>query len=170
MPRHRPAAPEPYRRFFKAPVRFDQEHAAIVFPARLLEHRVAGADPIFREVFEARVRELEAAVADDWKENLRRVLRSEILTKRCLAATVAGRFAVHPRTLSRHLQANGSGFQSLVAEARFEIARQLLSQTKIPLSQVAAALGYSEASAFTRAFRRWSGQTPTAWRAKHFRC
>jgi DNA topoisomerase-3 len=45
-----------------------------------------------------------------------------------------------------------------------EIARQLLEDTEVPLGQIAAALGYSEASAFTRAFRRWSGQTPTAWR------
>ena len=150
----------PYRRFFRAPVRFDQETAALVFPTRWLDHRIADANPIFRQVFEAHVRELEAAGAGDWKENLRRVLRTEILTNRCSAATVADRFAIHRRTLSRHLQAEGAGFQSLVDETRFEIARQLLTQTRIPLSEVAVALGYSEASAFTRAFRRWSGQVP----------
>jgi AraC-like DNA-binding protein len=41
----------------------------------------------------------------------------------------------------------------------------LLQDTQVPLGQIAAALGYSEASAFTRAFRRWSGETPTAWRS-----
>ncbi|MPR12412.1 helix-turn-helix transcriptional regulator [Microvirga tunisiensis] len=92
------------------------------------------------------------------------MLRTELLTNQCSAATVADRFAIHRRTLSRHLRAEGAGFQSLVDETRFEIARQLLSQTRIPLSEVAVALGYSEASAFTRAFRRWSGQSPAAWR------
>jgi AraC-like DNA-binding protein len=72
--------------------------------------------------------------------------------------------ALMRRTLSWHLRAKGAGFRSLVDETRFEIARQLLSQTRIPLSEVAVALGYSEASAFTRAFRRWSGQSPTTWR------
>jgi hypothetical protein len=45
-----------------------------------------------------------------------------------------------------------------------EIARQLLHNTQVPLAQIAAALSYSDASAFTRAFRRWSGQKLTAWR------
>ncbi len=47
------------------------------------------------------------------------------------------------------------------------IARQLLEDTVMPLGEIAAALGYSEASAFTRAFRRWSGETPKAWRTRH---
>jgi AraC-like DNA-binding protein len=167
LPRQPLADSGPYRRFFRGPVRFDQETAALVFPAHWLDHPIAGANPIFRRVFEAHIRELEAAGAGDWKENLRRMLRTELLTNPCSAATVADRFAIHRRTLSRHLRAEGAGFQSLVDETRFEIARQLLSQTRIPLSEVAVALGYSEASAFTRAFRRWSGQAPAAWRLEH---
>jgi Helix-turn-helix domain len=54
-------------------------------------------------------------------------------------------------------------------EIRFEFARQLLGNTEVPLAQIAAALDYSEASAFSRAFRRWSGETPTAWRVRHRR-
>ena len=56
------------------------------------------------------------------------------------------------------------GYRAIANEIRFEIARQLLTDTQVPLAQIAAALGYSEASAFTRAFRRWSGQTPKTWR------
>ena len=47
-------------------------------------------------------------------------------------------------------------------EICFALARQLLGDAQVPLSEIAAALGYSDASAFTRAFRRWSGRTPTA--------
>ncbi|WP_280139384.1 helix-turn-helix transcriptional regulator [Microvirga massiliensis] len=72
---------------------------------------------------------------------------------------------MHRRTLTRHLKDSGMGYRAIANEVRFEIARQLLEDTEVPLGQIAAALGYSEASAFTRAFRRWSGQTPTAWRA-----
>jgi AraC-like DNA-binding protein len=165
LPRDPPADQRPYRCVFQAPVRFDEETGALVFPTRWLAHRIAGADPTFRRMFEAHVRELEAGMEDDWKEKLRRMLRTEIPANRCSAALAAGRLAVHPRTLSRRLHADGTGFRDLVDETRFELARQLLARTRIPLSQIAAALGYSEASAFTRAFRRWSGQTPTAWRA-----
>ena len=50
-------------------------------------------------------------------------------------------------------------------ESRFEIARQMLEDSAMEVSQLAALLDYSNASAFTRAFRRWSGTTPARWRA-----
>ena len=79
---------------------------------------------------------------------------------------MADLLAMHRRTLSRRLKDSGSGYRTITNEIRFEIARQLLDETDVSLGQSAAALGYSEASAFTRAFRRWSGQTPSDWRAE----
>jgi AraC-like DNA-binding protein len=52
----------------------------------------------------------------------------------------------------------------LLEETPFEVARQLVESTRMPLVRVSAALGYADASAFTRAFRRWSGSTPIGWR------
>jgi AraC-like DNA-binding protein len=83
----------------------------------------------------------------------------------CSADGLADLLAMHRRTLNRRLGAEGTRFRTVVNEVRFEIARQLLADTGLSFGQVAAALDYSEASAFTRAFRRWSGQTPTAWRS-----
>ncbi len=59
-------------------------------------------------------------------------------------------------------------FRALVDEARYEVARHLLADTSLAMTHVAAMLDYSEASAFSRAFRRWSGKTPIAWRAERF--
>ncbi|MBK6351585.1 MAG: helix-turn-helix transcriptional regulator [Proteobacteria bacterium] len=73
---------------------------------------------------------------------------------------------MHSRTLSRRLEEFGTGFQQLVDESRFEIARQMLEKTALSVDQIAEAIGYTGASAFTRAFRRWSGTTPAVWRAK----
>jgi AraC-like DNA-binding protein len=100
-------------------------------------------------------------------EDLRRVLRSEVLRDTCSAAGIAGLFSMHRRTLTRHLHAEGLAFRQVADEIRFEIACELLTNTDMALGQVAAALKYSEQSAFTRAFRRWSGQTPSAWRSSH---
>jgi AraC-like DNA-binding protein len=100
-------------------------------------------------------------------EDLRRLLRTELLRDTCSAATVARLFSMHRRTLTRHLRTEGLAFRQVANEVRFEIACQLLQNTDMALGQVAAALKYSEPSAFTRAFRRWSGQTPSAWRAGH---
>jgi AraC-like DNA-binding protein len=73
---------------------------------------------------------------------------------------------MHSRTLSRRLSAFSTNFQALVDEGRFEIARQMLEDSAMEVSQIAASLDYADASAFTRAFRRWSGTTPALWRAK----
>lgn len=102
-------------------------------------------------------------------EDLRRVLRTELLKEACSAATIARLFSMHRRTLHRHLRTEGRAFRQVANEVRFEIACELLESTDLALSQIAAVLRYSELSAFTRAFRRWSGQTPSAWRASHSR-
>lgn len=101
--------------------------------------------------------------------DLRRLLRTELLRDTCSAATIARLFSMHRRTLSRHLRIEGLAFRQVANEVRFEIACDLLANTDMELSQIATVLRYSEPSAFTRAFRRWSGQTPSAWRACHLR-
>jgi AraC-like DNA-binding protein len=55
----------------------------------------------------------------------------------------------------------GTTFQQVLDETRFEAARQLLDYTRIPLTEIAASVGYSESRAFSRAFRRWSGGPPS---------
>jgi AraC-like DNA-binding protein len=80
---------------------------------------------------------------------------------------IAQLFSMHRRTMSRHLRMEGLAFRQVANEVRFEIACELLENTDMALSQVAAALKYSELSAFSRAFRRWSGQSPSVWRRSH---
>ncbi|WP_262300343.1 helix-turn-helix domain-containing protein [Microvirga sesbaniae] len=100
-------------------------------------------------------------------QDLRRVLRTELLRDTCYADSVARLFSMHRRTMNRHLNAEGLSFRKVANETRFEIACELLANTDMGLNQIAAVLRYSELSAFTRAFRRWSGQTPSAWRNDH---
>jgi AraC-like DNA-binding protein len=164
LPRTAPVDAEPYRRHFRVPVRFDQESAAIVFPAQDLKRPVAGADPVLRALLEERIRQLKGTQGSEFSDDIRRLLRTRLTGNHCSAEDIAHLLAMHRRTLSRRLKDGGMGYRAITNEIRFEIARQLLTDTQVPLAQIAAALGYSEASAFTRAFRRWSGRTPTAWR------
>jgi AraC-like DNA-binding protein len=102
--------------------------------------------------------------ASPLSDDLRRVLRTELLKDTCSASEVARLFSMHRRTLNRHLSTEGLAFRRIADQVRFEIACELMTKTDMALGQVAAVLRYSELSAFTRAFRRWSGQTPSAWR------
>ena len=166
MPRAAPADQALYRHHFRAPVRFNQESATIVFPARDLDLRIAGADPLLRAMLEERIQQLKGAQGSEFSDDIRRLLRTRLTSNHCSADDIAHLLTMHRRTLSRRLKESGMGYRAITNEIRFEIARQLLQDTQVPLAQISAALGYSEASAFSRAFRRWSGQTPTAWRTE----
>jgi len=69
-----------------------------------------------------------------------------------------------PRVLYRRLAAQGLNFRELRESALQQLAEQHLRDGRLSLADVALLLGYSEQSAFTRAFKRWTGHTPTQWR------
>jgi AraC-like DNA-binding protein len=166
IPRRPPANPEPYHRLFRAPVRFNQESAALVFPTGWLEYRIPNADAAACTAIESRVLELEKAAPTDLRDELRRRLRIELMRTKCSASAVARGFAIHRRTLNRHLRAEGTGYKTIADEVRFGIARQLLADTDLHLAEIAAALDFSEPAAFTRAFHRWAGRAPREWRVR----
>ena len=79
---------------------------------------------------------------------------------------VAARLFMSGRTLKRKLQERGTTFRALLDDARFRQALHLLENPDLDIQQVAAALGYRDPACFTRAFRRWSGRTPSQARAE----
>jgi len=167
IPRREPADTGPYRAFFRAPVRFNEETAAVVFPAGLLSWRLPGANPAVRTAIEQRIIELERAAPPDLVDKLRRIVRAELSKRRSMAHEAAERFSMNRRTLARHLHTLGTGYRTIADQVRFEVAQQLLAETDIPLVQISAALDFSEPAAFTHAFEKWSGVAPSGWRARH---
>ena len=77
---------------------------------------------------------------------------------------VASHFGMSGRTLQRRLSDCGDSYQDLVDESRRRLAKRLLQQTDYSLAEVAFMTGFSEQSSFTRAFKRWAGQTPRSYR------
>ncbi|MFO1313587.1 MAG: AraC family transcriptional regulator [Burkholderiales bacterium] len=161
LPRSEPADVKPYARFFRARVEFNADRAACRFPATELTRPSAEAD-------QAQLREHERHVAaygpEELGPRLRRALRVMLAFGDTSAEGLAERLAMHPRTLHRRLAEGGTSFKAALEDVRFAVARQMLETTAMPLGEIAAALGYAESSPFVRAFRRWSGTTPTNWR------
>jgi AraC-like DNA-binding protein len=156
----------PFRRLFRAPLHFDAEQNAIVFSTDWLRRPLPGHDPELRRLLQERVNALDARHQEDFPEQVRSVLRRALLTGHANADQIAALFSMHSRTLRRRLDECGVSFKQLVDEARYTIAQQMLADSARDVSEIAALLNYADASAFTRAFRRWSGTTPGAWRAK----
>jgi AraC-like DNA-binding protein len=163
----RPTAREPYDRFFGVRVRFDSDRNAIVFPATWLGRPVHGANAAKRALLE---REL-AVMAQRQPLPVAAMARRSVIA--CIArghlsvAAVASALGLHPRMLNRRLAQEGTSVFELMKEVRFQIARDLLANTALPITEIAATLLYANNGAFTRAFRLWSGESPRDWRLGH---
>ena len=167
LARRMPADTKPFRTFFAAPLRFDADMHAVVFESKWLDHKLPPADPELRGLLSREVVRLEREHGDDFPAQVRSVLRASLATGEISAGKIAALFSMHERTLARRLDASGTALRELLDEARHDVARQMLESTALDVGQIAELLGYARASVFTRAFRRWSGTTPTAWRRAH---
>jgi AraC-like DNA-binding protein len=157
----------PFREFFRAPLLFDDERNAVVFHSNWLRHPLRQDDPEVRRLVESHVGSLEIEHGDDFAGQVRSILRTALLTDHAHAEQIALLLSMHTRTLHRRLAASGTSFRQLVDETRFAIARQILEDTNTDIGVITNLLNYADTSAFTRAFRRWSGKTPGAWRREH---
>lgn len=164
LARRVPADTRPYRAHFRAPVVFDAHENLLLFPARWLERPVPGADPQLLKFLQQRVAELENEDRRTLAQRLRPMIRGALSYRDCSAERIAAMMSMHRRTLNRRLQDDGTSFRAIVESVRHEVACQLLANTRLPLNEIATALDYADPSVFTRAFRRWSGQSPSEWR------
>ena len=165
----RPQNLAPFRQFFQAPLRFDTGETALVFAASWLDRPLPSADPLLHTMMQQRVDEQASMADDNVASQLRRMLPSLVSTRSDSLAAAAKRVGLATRTLNRRLAAESTSYLRLREEARYTIARQLLTGTRMPANQIADRLGYANPSAFTRAFRQWSGKAPAAWRASKAR-
>jgi AraC-like DNA-binding protein len=148
------------------PVHFDATAAEIWFDASCLAKRPPQADPA-QQVALLRVAQHTAAEqALPLAERARHVARALVMTGSLTGDHVAAALSMHPRTLRRRLTADGSSLKAVAAGARFDVARQLLRETSVPLDEIAEVLGFSELSSFVRAFRGWANCPPGQWRAR----
>ncbi len=160
----RPNDPRPYRRIFGSKVRFDAEVSGIVFPSSWLDQTIPGADPQLRELVMRAIQQARASSTMSFPDVVRAALHQMVLSGTASADNVALLFGIHERTLRKRLTAEGTNLQQLVGQTRFELAKQLLENTRLPISDIASALHFADAAVFSRAFRNWSKTSPRNWR------
>jgi AraC-like DNA-binding protein len=160
-----PRDTEPFNQFFKCKPQFNGERNGIWFHTDWLQQPLPGADPDLHNFLRKEVDKLVARNSNDFATQVSQVLHYSLLSHHASSDHIAALFGIHSRTLHRRLKACGTSYQELRDAGTYELAQQLLENPALPLGDVAAALGYAETSAFTRAFRRWSGTSPTRWRS-----
>ncbi|MDI1302624.1 MAG: AraC family transcriptional regulator ligand-binding domain-containing protein [bacterium] len=151
-----------YEAFFGCPVRFDEPHTGVRFPAAYLAIPMPHSDPGLHALLNRQAQALLLALPDS--DAFDRALQQQLLKLlpegNVMLPRVARELHVSVRTLQRRLDARAMTWQALLDRTREQLARQYLRDRSLTLGDVALLLGFSEQSAFNRAFRRWTGDTP----------
>ncbi len=157
--------------YFGCPVVFGSDRDALQVSAERLRAPNRLGDPGLSGFFDAHMDTELAAFTDDQGLDHRVCVQiAQALSEGVPAiSAVASRLGMSGRTLQRRLAEQGAAYQDLVDKARRDLAERLLRDTDYPLSDIAFLTGFSDQSAFTRAFKRWSGQTPRSYRLEVLR-
>jgi AraC-like DNA-binding protein len=154
-----------YRDYFACDVRFSSYPSRLLYQSSLLDVRLPQSDPDSSQYFRQQCRMLitklksQSYFADD--------VRMLLLARPGQfpgIESVAEKLHVSVRTLRRRLLEENSSFRQLLEEVRFQLAKEYLSETNLPLAEISDLLGYTEPGNFSHAFRRWSGQSPRSFR------
>jgi AraC-like DNA-binding protein len=162
--RRKPANLKPYKEFFKSPLRFDCDSWGVSFPAAWLDHPVRQAEPVLRKLLVKDMQQLLAEAPDEFRDIVHRRVSETLSSGEFETEAIAEFLGISQRKLHRRLEAEGASFRAILRDARYGAARQLMGRTDLPVSEIAVMVGYSETSAFVRAFKRWSGVTPGSCR------
>ena len=162
-----PEYAQAYESLFGNRIRFDAGANQLRFRKEFLELPISLSNPVARRVAEAQceeeMRSLEATTSIP--ERVGRLLESVRDGRLPGIDSVAAQLGVSPRTLRRQLSAEGLKFQGILDDIRHRRSLELLRRTDLGIDDIAYRLGYSDPSNFGRAFRKWEGLSPSAWRA-----
>jgi AraC-like DNA-binding protein len=163
-----PVTSTPYRRLFRTTVTFDQPLNALIFEASWLDHALVNANSGLCELLDRYAESLllKLPKTEGFVAQLQHLLAEELRGREPKLETIATQLGYSPRTLQRKLQQAGTSFQQVLDTIRRELAVQYLQDTQLTTSEIAFLLGFSENSAFNRAFRRWTAMTPGEYRKR----
>ncbi len=162
-----PANAQIYRQCFKTEVLFEQEHDAVSFDRNLMNLKLASQDPGVQKHLEHYLQAMKQDLSDDIVKQTKHLIEQTITSPECNINDIARLLAMHKRTLQKKLGEHEQSFSDLLDEVRWSKACQTLKNSNMPLSRLASLLGYSELSAFSRAFKSEFGTSPKQWRQAH---
>jgi AraC-like DNA-binding protein len=166
LQRPRPSKIDDFERLLRAPLRFRASHNRLVFDSHSIECPLDGGSPELARHSDAIALQYIARIErDDIQARVREVLMQRLGKGEPSQEEVAEQLHVSARTLQRRLGESGMTYKEVLDETRRALAMAYLSAPQHSVSDVTYLLGFSCDSSFTRAFRRWTGQSPSNWRA-----
>ena len=163
-----PDSTQAHEFYFQCPVHFGATRDALFIRNENLQAPNKLGDKGISNFFESHLDTEVARLEDDasFDQKILGYLRQNLSEGIPLLSDVAKHFGMSGRTLQRRLSDLGYSYQTIVDESRRQLAEDLLLNTEYALIEIAYMTGFSEQSAFTRAFKRWLGQTPLHFRTQ----
>ena len=157
-----------HKRIFRAPVLFDKPLTKLIFDASLLALPLVEADPTLGSLLEAQAEELLARSPrhGEFTGQVQQLILEALDSGKLQLENICRKSGISSRTLQRKLHEEGTSYQELLEETRRNLSKFYLRNPEMAISEVAYLLGFSQPSAFHRAFRRWNGLTPKAFRQR----
>lgn len=164
----RPADISEHERIFECPVSFGAARCQMIIARTVWDTPRTDSDPTLFAVLDTHARMLldRLPSGPDIVGRVREALETELRAGDPRLESIARRLAMSPRTLQRRLRNERVLFNDVLDAMRFRAAKSYLAQQDIAGAEVAYLLGFAEQSSFNRAFKRWSGQTPTEYRRR----
>ena len=161
----RPSYAPQLESYLETPIRFGATHNALVFPSAHLHLPVRTHDSVRVNALEQQALSmLQAAPPARFGDTVEALLALGLAGEG--AEAIAARLDITPRTLARRLEAEGTSFRALREGVRRRLAESYLRMTSMSSMDIAISLGFSDETAFARAFRRWTGASPMQYRAQ----
>lgn len=154
------------KKYFYSPVYFNQERSAVIFSASDLDIPITSANPQLNKILHAYLAQLEEQFSNDPTAQIEKLIQQALTSGSCSADKVAAFMGVHRRTLHRVLKKSGTSYTQLLEKVRQDLALKMLKQSNVSITLIADMLCYSEMSAFSRAFKKWTGKTPKEYRVQ----
>ncbi|HKO96644.1 MAG TPA: AraC family transcriptional regulator [Pyrinomonadaceae bacterium] len=164
---HQPADTTEHQRIFDCPVSFGSAKNEFVFDSSALARPLAKADPGLCAVLDRHAKEMLAKFPgpeDSLLDRTRTLIKDELSGGDASLNRLAAKLGMSGRTLQRKLREQGTSHQELLDEMRRDLAIRYLREPEMAICEVAYLLGFSESSALHRAFKRWTGMTPSEFR------
>jgi AraC-like DNA-binding protein len=161
-----PDHPSEHERRYNAPVRFGRRTNAIAFRRSDLDARMPSQDPYLFSVIEPFLKSRCQLIADpvDFAETVRNQIMLNLGDNPPTLSEIADILGLSGQSFQRRLKEHGLTYHDLLKAARQDLALHYLKDPDVQLTEVAYLLGYSELSAFSRAFRAWAGMSPQRYR------
>jgi AraC-like DNA-binding protein len=155
--------------FMGCHVDFGSDTDEVVFPVTIKQLPIVDADPYLNKLLVQYCEEAclhRSSSRDTLRVDLENAIAPLLPHGSVRADEVARQLGLSSRTLARRLASEGLTFEGILSELRVDLAKRYLREEGLAISQIAWLVGYKEVSAFTHAFKRWTGKTPTEERAQ----